>query len=97
MRLRAISEIAMSTQNDIIGAMKQQTSGPSRRAVIASGVATATCENVTYALAITKSIAVPKNSLSLKYLYGSFLKDIYPLSLLRTLVSCAAGIKAMKR
>jgi hypothetical protein len=31
----------MSTQKDIIGAMKQQTSGPSRRALIASGVATA--------------------------------------------------------
>jgi len=26
----------MSTQKDIIGAMKQQTSGPSRRALIAS-------------------------------------------------------------
>ena len=32
----------MSTQKDIIGAMKQQTSGPSRRALIASGVATST-------------------------------------------------------
>jgi hypothetical protein len=31
----------MSTQKDIIGAMKQQTSGPSRRELIASGVATA--------------------------------------------------------
>ena len=41
MRLRATSENAMSTQKDIIGAMKQQTSGPSRRALIASGVATA--------------------------------------------------------
>ena len=29
-RLRANSENAMSTQKDIIGAMKQQTSGPSR-------------------------------------------------------------------
>jgi hypothetical protein len=32
----------MSTQKDIIGAMKQQTPGPSRRALIASGVATST-------------------------------------------------------
>jgi hypothetical protein len=32
----------MSTQNDIIGAMKQQTPGPSLRALIASGVATST-------------------------------------------------------
>jgi hypothetical protein len=39
--LRANSENAMSTQKDIIGARKQQTSGPSRRALIASGVATA--------------------------------------------------------
>jgi hypothetical protein len=31
----------MSTQKDIIGAMKQQTSRPSRRALIASGVVTA--------------------------------------------------------
>jgi hypothetical protein len=35
-------------------------------------------ENDTYALAITKSAAIPQNSLSLKYLQSSFLKDIYP-------------------
>jgi hypothetical protein len=39
--LRENSENAMSTQKDVVGAMKQQTSGPSRRALIASGVATA--------------------------------------------------------
>jgi hypothetical protein len=35
------------------------------------------CEDVT-ALASIKSIATPQNSLSLKYLCSSFLKDMYP-------------------
>jgi hypothetical protein len=53
--LRANSENAMSTQKDIIGAMKQQTSGPSRRALIASGVATAGLALTTPAFGASRS------------------------------------------
>jgi hypothetical protein len=41
------------------------------------------CETLTYVLGITKIIPMPHNSLSLKYLCSSFLKDIYPNLFLR--------------
>jgi hypothetical protein len=47
----------MSTQKDIIGAMKLQTSGPSRRAPIASGLATASLALTTPAFGASRSTA----------------------------------------
>jgi hypothetical protein len=45
----------MSTQKDIIGAMKQQTSGPSRRALMASGAAAAGLALTTPAFGASRS------------------------------------------